>query len=131
MKTKQTGAALVAMTAELAALAPLRNWPPVHERVQAVITAMSGHDGLSEAEVLDLRLACARWKRIAPNVREFYCAHAHVDETTSTVLWHLLFRPEPGFLHGFRLGHLRRLWLDYYGEPASAELYPRSMRAIR
>ena len=118
----------MALVAELSVLADLQAWEPVAKRVAAVQVAIGGGDGITRFEVMDLRLACARWKRMYPTLREFYAAHAHVDPTASILLWHLLFRPKSDAYTGVRVGHMRRLWEDHFGEPSAVDLYPRLNR---
>lgn len=129
--TRHKGAAIVALAAELSALADLREWEPVQRHVQNVVAAMGGGEGLTERDVLDVRLACARWGRMNPRLREFYAAHVRTSKEASVVLWHLLFRPAPDVMTGPRIGRLHQLWLNYYGERCSIDFYPRSMRTIR
>lgn len=118
----------MALVAELSALADLRAWEHVAKRVDAVQAAIGGGDGITAFDVINLRLACARWKRMTPTLREFYAAHVCTDSTSSILLWHLLFRPEPGAYTGVRVGHMRRLWADHFGEPPAVDLYPRLTR---
>jgi len=125
-QTPITGAAAVALAAELAALSPLRLWEPVESRIDNVLSALRGDAGITEKEVTQLRGAVARWQRLDSRLRAFYAEHAPRDETASHVLWMLIFeqRSHHRALPGVMTGKLRRLWEDYFGEHPALELFP-------
>jgi hypothetical protein len=122
--TIATGAAAIALAAELSALSDLKEWPELERRVERVLEALGGGQGVDAREVRELRDAAARWRRLRPDVRRFYVDN-HGDETVSIVLWHLLFRPIPDILTGPRIGRLRQLWADQFGSEPRVEIYPR------
>ena len=125
------GAAAIALAAEIGALAPLAGVDFVDRRVEAVSSAIGGGEGVSEREVVALRLAVARWRSLSARLRDFYSATAPTSEDARIVLWHLLFNPKPGVLNGPRTGSLYRAWSDLYGSPPAINLYPRQISLRR
>lgn len=119
-----TGAAAIALAAEIQSLAPLREVEWIAKRIDAVLDALRGADGVSESAVAELREAAARWRRMAPALREFYADVAPDDATAATVLWLLLTQVDRDAFQGGRLGHIYRLWEDRHGVRPGINLYP-------
>ena len=126
-----TGAAAIALAAEIASLAPLSRVEFVARRVEAVFEALRGGEGISEREVAEIRLAVSRWRALSPRLRDFYAEVAPTSEDARIVLWHLLFNPRPGVLSGPRTGALYRAWTDLYGSAPAIDFYPRSLGTNR
>jgi hypothetical protein len=126
-----TGAAAIALAAEVARLAPLSRVDFVARRVEAVFEALRGGEGLSEREVSEIRLAVSRWLALSDRLRDFYSETAPTSQDARIVLWHLLFDPRPGVLSGPRIGALSRAWIDLYGTDPAIDFYPRKIRKIQ
>jgi hypothetical protein len=122
-----TGAAAIALAAEIAALAPIAGVDFVARRVESVSDALRGGDGVSEREIGEIRLAVARWRSLSPRLRHFYAETAPTSTDARIVLWHLLIDPRPGVLTGPRTGSLYRSWRDLYGSDPAIDLYPRTL----
>lgn len=83
-----TGAAAIALACELQHLAPLRDWTPVAETVDAVLDALRGDGGISEYEIQRIRRWSRRWRRINPILRDWYAQIAPKDARASrALLW--------------------------------------------
>jgi hypothetical protein len=118
------GSAAIALAAELAPLAELRDWPPVAERVESVLDGLRGSGSLSESDVATLRRWSRRWRRVSAPLREFYSTRAPIDERAErALLWVLCSAsgPAPGPLRGA----VKSAWLDSGRRETSIELLPK------
>jgi hypothetical protein len=117
-------AAHVTLAAELERLVPLGQVEWVARKVTAALVAMQGGDGISEAEVAELREMVARWDRLHPQLREFYST-VHTPAVVYT-LWRLLTQPyDPEFFDPLLAGKLRQVWESRFGTPMTLNPYPR------
>lgn len=85
-----TGAAAIALAVELAPLSPLKDWQPVAELVEEVLSALRGHGSLSDRDIQRIRRWARRWPRLHPVLREWYAEVAPKDARASRALLWLL-----------------------------------------
>lgn len=95
-------AVATAIARELQGLAELRDWEPVAERVEGVLDALRGGEGLTDRDVATIHEWVARWTALAPPVRRFYATTAPTDRAVGAALIWILTRrdrsPAPAHL---------------------------------
>ncbi len=116
---------------EIKPLAPLQAWEPVGSRLEALVSAVRGGEGISKRHVEDLRVWSNRWARLHPQVREFYLHHVPLmDERfdpARIALWRV-FKGGP-ILEGWQYRKVYDLWIDRYGmRPMGIEVAPTNFR---
>lgn len=119
-----TGAAAIALAAEIQCLAPLRDVEWIAKKIDALLGALEGGDGVDARAVGQLREAASRWRRMDPRLREFYAAEAPTDSGAATVLWLILTQVDRDAFTGARVGHLYTLWEARFGVRPGLTLYP-------
>ena len=112
---------IVALAAEVACLAELREWYPVGSKLEQLIEVVQGEGSLTRFDVERLRTMASNWGAISDPVRSFYM-HNHDEFGVNGCLWYVLgVGTEPS---GFRIGLLRRAYTDAYGYEPSIDLLP-------
>lgn len=101
-------AALLGLVLEARVLAPLAGWEPVGSRLEALVGAARGEDGVSEADTTRLRAWARRWTLLPEPLRAFYLRHLEDEQPTArVVLWKLLHAERP---EDWQVARLRALW---------------------
>ena len=108
---------------ELSPLAGL-SWTPLQLRMSCYAAALAGQEGITQTELVQLRVWAARWHGLLPEVRQFYRAEAPAP-WVDAALWTLLAEDRP--LSGALLGRVHEAWIARYGAPPSCTL-SRSLR---
>lgn len=105
-------------------LAPLRDfaWQPLAERVERLVTALRGGEGVTREVVDQLRTWAHRWAALRPELRAFYMEHADHPAATAA-LWRILDGGDR--LRGPLRGQLDRLWIADHGAEPAFEIIPR------
>lgn len=113
---------IVALAAEVACLAELRNWMPVGSRLEGLTGALHGQDGFTRFDVTRLRTMAANWRPLASDVRTFY-AENHGERGVSNGLWYILgIGRKPS---GMGIGFIRRAFTDANGYSPNIDLLPK------
>lgn len=117
----------LALAVELAPLADLARWRPVAMRMEHVLDAMRGGDGIDQRQVDELRAWTATWRRVSPRVRAFYrvalsrplrAGHAFAVDRA---LWRVL---RGGDVQPWVGAALRELFEEIEGRPPTVDLTP-------
>ena len=102
----------------------LGQWQFVGSLAETVLGAARGHDALGAEDVAQLRRWAHRWRKLHPELRRFYEAHAQLHEAASVALWHVL-EGRPHDLRPATLGQVRALHDAWSAMPAPFTLFPR------
>lgn len=104
-------------------LAPLRTlaWQPLAARVERLVDALRGGEGVTRATVDQLRTWSHRWGSLRPELRDFYATHAD-DPAATAALWRILDGGDR--LRGPLRGQLDRLWIADHGAECPFQLVP-------
>lgn len=110
---------VVALAAEVAALADLAEWEPCGALLDEIPLVARGEGSLSRREVARLRTWVANWRALSEDVRRFY-RETHDEDDVQSALWFVLgtrgVRP-PSW-------PVRRVFLDRYGYEPPLDLLP-------
>lgn len=118
-----SGAAAVALAAELTPLRGLVGWRPLDERVAEVLAALGGVEGVDEFAVQRLRRWASRWPRLHPALQAFYAYAAPRDLRASSALWWVLDHDHSAELPRNLVVSVYCAWRETEGEP-TIELMP-------
>lgn len=122
------GPTLSAVLLEVQCLGVLAGWEPVGSRLQSLIDAVRGVEGISERHVVQLQSWARAWSQLHPRVQAFYSwavSHSDAPDPPRVALWRI-FNRQP-VAQGTRW-RVTRLWTEHTGSgPGGLEIIPTNL----